>query len=57
MAELTKLEAKLGEVTGLTMAAQAATEKVIGLTGGENSELAAKLEKMHQEAGLLTVPI
>ena len=34
MAELTKLESKLGEVTGLAMAAQAATKKVMGLTEG-----------------------
>ena len=34
MAELTKLESKLAEVTGLAMAAQAATRKVIGLDGG-----------------------
>ena len=32
MAELTKLEAKIAEVTGLAMAAQAATQKVIALT-------------------------
>ena len=50
MAELTKLESKLGEVTGLAMAAQAATEKVIGLTEGEDADLVSKLEKMHQEA-------
>ena len=31
MAELTNLETKLGEVTGLAMAAQAATEKVLKL--------------------------
>ena len=29
MADLTNLETKLGEVTGLAMAAQAATEKVL----------------------------
>jgi hypothetical protein len=50
MAELTKLESKLGEVTGLAMAAQAATKKVIGLTEGEDAELVSKLEQMHQEA-------
>ena len=32
MAELTNLETKLGEVIGLAMAAQAATEKVEKLT-------------------------
>ena len=50
MAELTKLESKLGEVTGLAMAAQVATEKVRGLTEGEDVELATTLEQMHQEA-------
>jgi hypothetical protein len=50
MAELTKLEAKLAEVTGLAMAAQAATKKVIGLTDGEDSDLSSQLERMHEEA-------
>jgi hypothetical protein len=50
MAELTKLESKLGEVTGLAMAAKAATRKVIGLTEGKDTVLLAKLEQMHQEA-------
>jgi hypothetical protein len=51
MAELTKLEAKIGEVTGLAMAAQAATQKVIGLTTEEGeSDLVAELERMHQQA-------
>src|SRR5687768_4310682 len=51
MAELTKLEAKLGEVTGLAMAAQAATEKVIGLAKDEDeSELVGELERMHEQA-------
>ena len=50
MAELTKLESKLGEVTGLAMAAQVATEKVRALTDGEDAELAATLEQMHEEA-------
>jgi hypothetical protein len=50
MAELTKLESKLGEVTGLAMAAQAATEKVIGLSEGEDEELVEKLKQMHEEA-------
>ncbi len=39
MAELTKLEAKLGEVTGLAMAAQAATKKVTSLAREEHPEL------------------
>ena len=50
MAELTKLESKLGEVTGLAMAAQAATKKVIGLAKEEHPEVVARLEKMHEEA-------
>ncbi len=50
MAELTKLESKLAEVTGLAMAAQAATKKVIGLTEGEDVALSSQLERMHQEA-------
>ena len=51
MAELTKLEAKLGEVTGLAMAAQAATQKVIGLAKDEDeSELVSELERMHEQA-------
>jgi hypothetical protein len=48
MAELTVLEEKLAEVIGLAMAAQGATEKVLGLT--DDSELADKLEKMNGEA-------
>ena len=35
MAELTNLESKLGEVTGLAMAAQAATDKVLALAEKE----------------------
>ena len=50
MAELTKLESKLGEVTGLAMAAQVATEKVRGLTQGEDDSLATRLQQMHDEA-------
>ena len=50
MAELTNLESKLGEVTGLAMAAQVATGKVIKLTEGEDSALVAALEKMRAEA-------
>ena len=50
MAELTKLESKLGEVTGLAMAAQVATEKVRALTDGEDAELATTLQQMHEEA-------
>jgi hypothetical protein len=50
VAELTKLESKLGEVTGLAMAAQAATKKVIGLAKDEHPELVTRLEQMHEEA-------
>jgi hypothetical protein len=50
MAELTKLESKLGEVTGLAMAAQAATKKVITLAKAEHPELVSRLEQMHEEA-------
>jgi hypothetical protein len=50
MAELTTLESKLAEVTGLAMAAQAVTEKVSGLAEDEDEELRSRLEQMHQEA-------
>jgi hypothetical protein len=48
MAELTTLEEKLAEVTGLAKAAQEATQKVEGLV--EDQELAAKLQQMRAEA-------
>jgi hypothetical protein len=48
VAELTVLEEKLAEVIGLAMAAQSATEKVVGLT--DDDELTEKLEQMHEEA-------
>ena len=48
MAELTTLEEKLGEVTGLAMAAQGATEKVSGLV--EDDELKQTLDRMNAEA-------
>jgi hypothetical protein len=51
MAELTKLESKLGEVTGLAMAAQAATKKVIGLAEKQRAkDLVVQLKKMNAEA-------
>jgi hypothetical protein len=50
MAELTTLESKLGEVLGLAMAAQGATEKVKKLVEDENEELANTLGRMHREA-------
>ncbi|MDQ3381738.1 MAG: hypothetical protein M3546_15725 [Actinomycetota bacterium] len=50
MAELTKLEARLGEVAGLAMAAQAATKKVVSLAKKEHPEVVPDLEQMHEEA-------
>jgi hypothetical protein len=51
MAELTVLESKLGEVMGLAMAAQGATEKIAKLVEQEGDEqLVAVLEQMKQEA-------
>ena len=51
MAELTVLESKLGEVTGLAMAAQGATQKIAKLARDEGEdELVQVLERMHQEA-------
>jgi hypothetical protein len=51
MAELTVLESKLGEVLGLALAAQGATEKIGKLVAEEGDrELARTLKRMHQEA-------
>jgi hypothetical protein len=51
MADLTNLETKLGEVTGLAMAAQAATEKVLSLAEKDGeAELQTALRRMHDEA-------
>jgi hypothetical protein len=50
VADLTKLESKLGEVAGLAMAAQAATKKVSTLAGEEHPDLVPRLEQMHDEA-------
>jgi hypothetical protein len=51
MADLTKLESKLGEVTGLAMAAKAATSKVSTIArNDEREELLAALEQMNAEA-------
>ena len=49
MAELTNLESKLGEVLGLAMAAQGATEKVKKLDDLDD-DLAKTLDRMHKEA-------
>ncbi len=48
MAEVTVLQEKLGEVLGLAMAAQGATDKVSQLT--EDKELRRKLDQMGEEA-------
>ncbi len=51
MAELTNLESKLGEVLGLAMAAQGATQKVMKLAEEEDaSDLVSTLERMQLEA-------
>jgi hypothetical protein len=50
MAELTNLETKLGEVIGLAMAAQAATERVEKLT--TDRALKKQLQVMRKEAAL-----
>ena len=51
MAELTNLESKLGEVVGLAMAAQEATDKVKALAKEEgDDDLVTALERMHAEA-------
>ena len=50
VAELTKLESKLGEVTGLAMAAQGAASKVVTLAKEEHPELVSRLEQMKEEA-------
>ena len=50
MAELTKLESKIGEVAGLAMAAQAATKKVITLAQDEGDGYVKTLQRMHDEA-------
>jgi hypothetical protein len=49
MAELTNLESKLGEVLGLAMAAQGATEKVKKLDDLDDA-LAQALDRMNDEA-------
>ncbi len=49
MPELTAIESKMGEVLGLAMAAQGATQKVKGLPELED-QLAQKLDRIQQEA-------
>jgi hypothetical protein len=48
MAELTTLEEKLAEVTGLAKAAQEATQKIEGLV--DDQELTSELQRMREEA-------
>ena len=50
MAELTHLEEKLAEVTGLAQAAEAAGGKVTKLTEEQDSDLAKTLQRMAKEA-------
>jgi len=51
VADLTNLESKLGEVVGLAMAAQEATQKVMKLARDDgDDELVSSLERMKQEA-------
>jgi len=52
MAELTAIESKIGEVLGLAMAAQGATEKVAKLVEEEDGhdDLREALRRMHEEA-------
>ena len=50
MADLTTLEEKLAEVTGLAGAAQETTKKVESLLDGDSDSLGATLRKMREEA-------
>src|SRR3954471_1208621 len=50
MAELTNLEEKLAEVTGLAMAAEAAGGKITKLTEEKDADLAQTLQRMAKEA-------
>jgi coenzyme F420-reducing hydrogenase alpha subunit len=50
MAELTNLEEKLAEVTGLAMAAESAGGKVTKLTEEQDGDLAKTLQQMAKEA-------
>src|SRR4051794_21707144 len=50
MGQLTDLETKLGEVMGLAIAAQAVTEKVLGLVENEHPEYLQCLNGMREEA-------
>jgi hypothetical protein len=50
MADLTTLEEKLAEVTGLAGAAQETTKKVESLLDGDSDSLAATLRQLREEA-------
>ncbi len=50
MADLTTLEEKLAEVTGLAAAAQEATKKVESLLNGDSASLADTLREMREQA-------
>jgi len=50
MADLTNLESKLGEVTGLAMAAKTATSRVSTLARRDHEELVEQLQRMAEEA-------
>jgi hypothetical protein len=54
MAELTHLEEKLAEVTGLAMAAEAAGGKISKLAEKQDTSLVATLQKMAEEAAETT---
>jgi coenzyme F420-reducing hydrogenase alpha subunit len=54
MAELTNLEEKLAEVTGLAMAAKAAGGKVTTLTEKQDQDLVSTLQRMAKEAAETT---
>lgn len=50
MAEITTLEEKLAEVTGLARAAKDLSEEVAGMVAEEDEEIASKLRQMSEEA-------
>jgi hypothetical protein len=50
MAQITTLEEKLAEVTGLARAAKDLSEEVAGMVAEEDEEIAARLRKMSEEA-------
>jgi coenzyme F420-reducing hydrogenase alpha subunit len=54
MAELTNLEEKLAEVTGLAMAAEAAGGKISKLTEKQDADLVPTLQRMAKEAAETT---